>query len=364
MSIDVTSYIDEFIKELNYLIEIEGLDVYRNALGVVENFKKKYPDIYNLANDILEDLVSKDNIEYIFKNHSYKEDASEKGLTFQKDLYKIFELEESLSKIAEKKFEEMTPFEQIENGGEFMVVGHASYQLPGVSNNPNYRKNQKEYLSCSLFSNNELNTFMNNNIVYLVEVNEDNYISASHFDVVSRQVTYPSIHSLKEIETDGQKEYINVGFTQDKDKFALSIATPKVVEKISLERESKIEAPLTNEIVLLRSKSVSNKALLVADETDLLLDEFMVLRQNNMDFKCINRGLYKEQRNGERYDKSKLSELDERLSNIGRYDKRILEDYYKSVVLRMNYSDDILEKNNNSFSKYIDLNVEQEPQSL
>ena len=365
MGIDVTSYINEFIKELKCLIEIEGLDVYRDALGVVIDFKNKYPDIRAIGQNILRDLISPENIEYAFKNpNSYKEDASKIGLAFQKDLYKIFELEDNLSKLAEKKFEEMTPFEQIENGGEFMVVGHASYQLPGVSNNPNYRKNQKEYVSCSLFSNNELNTFMDNKIVYLLGVTEDNFISASHFDVVTRETRHPSIHSLKEIETDDGKEYIDIGFTHDMDKFALSIATPKVVERLSLEREKGLDSSLTNEIVLLRNKTISNKALLVADETDLLIDEFMVLKSNGVEFKCINRGLYKEQRDEERYDKSKLQDLEQRLSMIGRYDRRALEDYYKSVVLKMKYSDDILEKINNSFSKYIDINIGKEPEQL
>ena len=359
MGIDVTSYINEFIKELKCLIEIEGLDVYRDALGVVIDFKNKYPDIRAIGQNILRDLISPENIEYAFKNpNSYKEDASKIGLAFQKDLYKIFELEDNLSKLAEKKFEEMTPFEQIENGGEFMVVGHASYQLPGVSNNPNYRKNQKEYLSC------ELNTFMDNKIVYLLGVTEDNFISASHFDVVTRETRHPSIHSLKEIETDDGKEYIDIGFTHDMDKFALSIATPKVVERLSLEREKGLDSSLTNEIVLLRNKTISNKALLVADETDLLIDEFMVLKSNGVEFKCINRGLYKEQRDEERYDKSKLQDLEQRLSMIGRYDRRALEDYYKSVVLKMKYSDDILEKINNSFSKYIDINIGKEPEQL
>ncbi len=365
MNIEVGSYIREFIRELYYLIEMEGLDVYKNSLNVLNEFNAKYPDLYSTSQKILGELKTNENVEYALEHKEYKDDASKIGMEFQSDLYRIFELEESLSKISESSYEKMTPFEEIENGGDFMVVGHTSYQLPGVSNNPNYKKNQKEYLSCSLFSNNELNTFMDGKIVYLVDVNKDNFISASHYDVVTRETRYPSIHSLKEVELDdGSKEYIDVGFTLDEDKYALSIATPKVVERLSLEREKELGYPSINEIVLLRSKTVSNNALLVADETDLLLDEFMVLRHNNIDFKCINRGLYKEQKGEERFDKSKLLELDERLAIIGRYDKRILEDYYKSVVLRMNYSNDILEKINNSFSKYIDLDVNQESQVL
>ena len=351
INIEVDSYIREFIKELNCLIEMEGLDVYRNALNLLKEFSDKYPDLYSTSQKILGELLS---------NENPIDGSSKTGVEFQKDLYRIFELEESLSKLAEKKFEEMTPFEEIENGGEFMVVGHASYQLPGVSNNPNYRKNQKEYLSCSLFSNNHLNTFMDEKIVYLVDVTKENFVSASHYDVVTRGTKYPSIHSLKEVETDEGKEYIDVGFTLDKDKYALSIATPKVVERLTLEREKQLGNPSVNEIVLLRGKTVSNKALLVADETDLLLDEFMVLRKNNIDFKCINKGLYNEE---ERYDKSKLEELDQSLSNIGIYGLNTLQDYYKNVVLKMNYSNDVLERINNSFSKYIDINVK-EPEQL
>ena len=365
INIDVKSYINELIKELTCLIEIEKLDIYKNALEVVNNFKNKYPDLHAVHKEILEDLLTPENVEYAVKNKRYKDDASKIGMEFQKDLYRIFKLEESLSKLAEKKFENMTPFDQIENGGEFMVVGHVSHQLPGVPNNPNYIKAQKEYLSCSLFSVNEQNTFDNGKIVYLVDVNEDNYISASYFDVAARETRYPSIHSLKEVETETGKEYISIGYTYDSDEFALSIATPKVVEKLSLERESKIENPLTNEIVLLRSKTISNKALLMADETDLLLDEFVTLRKNNIEFKCINKGLYKEQKDEDRYDKTKLSELKNELSKIGYYDEKVLEDYYKNVVLKMNYSDDILEIINDSFSKYIDIeNIMKNPKEL
>lgn len=365
INIDVKSYINELIKELTYLIEIEGLDVYKNGLEVVNNFKNKYSDLHAVHKEILEDLLKPENVEYAVKNKKYKDDASKIGIEFQKDLYRIFELEESLSKLAEKQFENMTPFDQIENGGEFMVVGHVSHQLPGVSNNPNYIKNQKEYLSCSLFSNNEQNTFDNGKIVYLVDVTEDNYISASYFDVAARESRYPSIYSLKEVETETGKEYISIGYTYDSDKFALSIATPKVVEKLSLERESNIENPLTNEIVLLRGKTISNKALLMADETDLLLDEFVTLRKNNIEFKCINKGLYKEQKDEDRYDKTRLIELKNELSKIGYYDKKVLEDYYKNVVLKMNYSDDILEIINDGFSKYIDIeNIMKEPKEL
>ena len=155
ISIDIKSYTDALIKELTCLIEIEGLDVYKNALNAVNEFNAKYPDLNAISDQIADELLTPENVDYAFYNHKFKEDASETGMKFKEDLYKIFALEESLSKLAEKQFEKMTPFEQIENGGDFMVVGHACSLLPGVSNNPNYRKNHKEYLSCSLFTNNE-----------------------------------------------------------------------------------------------------------------------------------------------------------------------------------------------------------------
>ena len=236
--IDVSSYIKGMIMELSYLIEMEGLDIYKNALEVVKNFNDKYPDLSIVKDKIQDELLSPENVEYAFEHKQYKEDASKTGVEFQKDLYKIFEIEESLSKIAEKAFEGMTPFEQIENGKEFMIVGHASFLLPGVSNNPNYRKNSKEYLSCSLVSNNELNIFMDHKIVYIMGVNEENFIASSYFDAAARESQYPSIHSMKKVELDnGDIEYIDIGYTHDSKRFALSIATPKVLERLSLERE-------------------------------------------------------------------------------------------------------------------------------
>ena len=43
----------------------------------------------------------------------------------------------------------------------------------------------------------ELNAFNHSNIVYLVDINQQNFILASYFDVSIREDDYPSIFAIK-----------------------------------------------------------------------------------------------------------------------------------------------------------------------
>ena len=358
MSIEVNNYIDEMLKELKVLSQIEKLDIYDKSIQLVEKFKEKYPDILMIQDVISKDMLSSENIEYVFEHKNYKQDASKTGMDFQNDLYKIFELEDELSNVASKLFkEELSSFEEIENGKEFLVVGHASYNLPGVSNNKNYRNNYKKYLSCSVYSNNELNTFMDEKIVYLFDVNKENFISSSPDDVATREEPRPSMHTLKKNDSNS---YTDVGIKNDpRGTFALSILSPRAVEKLSVEREFSLtnkkysKGITTNEVVLYRPKCKSKRALLIADETDLLINEYFKLKENKIKFKCINRGIYKEMDSQKRYSQEQLDKLIKQLSELPTYNPQFLSDYYNEVVLPMNYSDEILSIINDSFKQYI-----------
>ena len=377
MAIVINSYIKEMKKELQYLIDVENKPMYYHFLETILAFEKKYPNIYEIESGILSDLMSVENVEYYYKNNSYKEDASRIGYFFQKDLYKIFEMEEQLKQIAIEAFiDKMTDFDDIVNGEDFMVVGHASYQLPGLPGDKKYRYNKcfgKHYISCTLLSNLELNIFQDNSIFYLVDVNKENYLSGTYYDVATRECSQPSIYTVGKIEFNGEKSYVDAGYTYDNDKFALSIATPKVIEKMSVERELsenvelyKYTNSLTNEIVLDRDKTSLKGCLLVANETKILFSEFYSLLQNNMKFKCINIGIYKEKRGINRYDvndlkifKSELIQTINYWKNILDYDSFVLflENYYRQVVIPMNYSDEILMIINEEFLKYINTNI-------
>ena len=59
-----------------------------------------------------------------------------------------------------------------------MTVIHASYLEPGVKGNSNYHGNvySKQYLSCSLISGRELNTFGDVKTLFVMDVNGDSYM--------------------------------------------------------------------------------------------------------------------------------------------------------------------------------------------
>lgn len=356
---DINCYIEELITTLKYLKDIEKKEIYDRSLKLVESFKKKYPDLNEIDSIIFKDLINKENATFLCDHGYYKEDASRVGLEFEEDLHKIFEMEEELNKIAGEYFSKsMTSFEEIKNGEEFITVGHSSFNIPGTPNSINYNDRGPKYLSCSLFSNMELNAFNHSNIVYLVDINQQNFILASYFDISIREDDYPSIFAIKK----ENKKYLIAGYGEDTKKFTITIATPRVVEKMSVERETKengslykYDNGLTNEVVLDREKTNFRNALLIGCETDLMIIEYFYLKAQNIPFKCINKGLYMEKEGLDRFDEGKLNILKEELKSINMYDKEVLEDYYKDVVLEMNYSERVLSIINESFSQYINI---------
>ena len=376
MNINIKSYIEEMKKELQYLLDIEKLPIYNKAIEVIKHFETKYPNLYTIQRRINNDLISAENINYFYTHNKYKEDASPVGLEFQKDLQIIFNLEEQLKQISIESFKSsITNFENIENGEDFLVVGHSSYQLPGLPGDNKYKYNEyygKRYISCSLITNNELNTFQQNPIVYLVDINNENYLCGSYYDVSARETSSPSIFTIGETEINGKKVYINAGNNFDSKRFALSIATPRVIEVLSLKRElEQNKEPynynelLTNETILNREKTHNKGCLLVAEETRLLFSEFKTLKRNNIKFKCINIGLYKEKQGINRFTPEEIIKLKKELQeqivtlqnelNQENY-IQFLTNYYEEIVIPMKYSDELLSIINTEFSKYININ--------
>lgn len=362
----IIGYIKQLEKEVKILGEIENNPIYKPSLEIINTFKEKYPNIHDVENRILDDLLSAEN-----ENNEYKIDASAIGMEFSKDLQRIIVLEEHLRTEALKSWKkDLTNFEDIKNGEEFMVVGHSTYLSPGTPDTTRYRPNGKQHLSCSLYSNNELNKFQNESaLVYLVDVNDDNYISSSSFDSVTYTTKYPSFRTLKKIELDKEEEYISVGYSGDPEKAVTSISTPKLIEKLSVEREEKIidepynyKNTLTNEVVLERSKTNIKGALLLGNGCDFMLTEYQYLKENDIDFKCINKGLYRRKIGLNDYTEDEYKSFLIKLNNLYTHNfddyeitEELLEGYYKDVVLPMNYSPEIISKIDQKLSNYIDI---------
>ena len=365
----VRGYITELEKELAMLIDMEvNNGIYIDTYKKLKEFKSKYFNLYDVYNRILNDLISSDNVEYCFKYGKYKEDASLVGLEFEKDLKEIFELEEKCRDYSVKLWErDITNYDNITNGEDFMTVIHASYLEPGVKGELNYHDNEysKQYLSCSLISDRELNTFGDAKTLFVMDVNSDSYIASSFVDSVTSETTKADFNTLKEIDVNGNKHYIKVGYTNDMESSVTSISSPKMIEELSIQRELKDSGELyrynsqTNEVVLDRTKTRVVGALLLSNGCDLLLGEYINLKQRGIRFKCINKGLYRQKNNISPYNEEEynkfiisLDSLDEVISRYNISDD-LLREYYYEVVLPMKYDDNVMKVINKKFSLYL-----------
>ena len=342
---------------------------YMKGLIIIEEFKNKYSNLGYTSALILKELLSAESLEYYYKNSHYSPDASKVGLEFETDLKKILVLEDELKQIALQCWKsELTDFNDIVNGERFMIVGHASHTIPGTKEFQNYKTGSysKQYLSCSLLSNNELNTFMNMNTVYITDVTEENYISSSSFDTATRESSV-SFETLKTIEENGNVHNINVGYSYDSTKGVTTISTPTLIENLSIERKKyeeeqhgKVSDTSVNEVVLDRTTTKIKGAILFSNGCDLLISDYLYLKANNIKFKCINKSLYKKENEYLYNDKEYLQFLKE-LAKVeewmesGKITSLDLFAYYQDVVIPMKYSEKIQNRIKETFSKYIEI---------
>ena len=260
----------------------------------------------------------------------------------------------------------ITNYDNITNGEDFMTVIHASYLEPGVKGELNYHDNEysKQYLSCSLISDRELNTFGDAKTLFVMDVNSDSYIASSFVDSVTSETTEADFNTLKEIDVNGNKHYIKVGYTNDMKSSVTSISSPKMIEGLSLKRELKDSGELyrynslTNEVVLDRTKTKMRGAILLSDGCDLLLEEYLRLKSLGVKFKCINKGLYRQKSNispytDEEYNNFLIS-LDNLDDVIRRYNVSYedLFDFYQEVVIPMKYDERVMNDINKKLSFY------------
>lgn len=250
-----------------------------------------------------------------------------------------------------------------------MIVGHASFNIPGISSDKNYNSHMAQYLSCSLFSNLELNSFQNSNLIFVVNVNSTNYIASSSCDSVTGDFNNPDFLTLKVIEVNGSKHYIKVGYTNDSKKCVTALETPEMIEKLSIARELKengklydYDSSLCNEVVLDRTKTSYSGAVLLSNGCDILFNEYLLLKENNIPFKCINKALYRLKKEMLPYSNT---DYEEYLSSLKRLEARILDGlipldklnaYYNEVIIPMRYDDIIANDFKKVIAKYTKIN--------
>ena len=100
-------------------------------------------------------------------------------------------------------------------------------------------------------------------------------------------------------------------------------------------------------------------ALLLSDGCDLLLNEYISLKQLGVKFKCINKGLYRQKANILPYNEEEynnfllsLEHLDDIITQY-RISNEILSNYYYEVVIPMKYDERVMTAINKKISKYI-----------
>ena len=216
-----------------------------------------------------------------------------------------------------------------------------------------------------MISNRELNTFNGTKTLFVMDVDDDNYIASSYVDAVTADTSRSDFNALKEIDVNGSKHYIKVGYTDNIKEAVTSIGSPKMIEELSVKRELKDSGELyrynslTNEVVLDRTKTKMRGAILLSDGCDLLLGEYLQLKSLGVKFKCINKGLYRQKNNIPPYNEEEynkflidLDSLDEVISRYNISDD-ILREYYYEVVLPMKYDNNVMKVINKKFSLYL-----------
>ena len=197
-----------------------------------------------------------------------------------------------------------------------------------------------------------------------MDVDDDNYIASSYVDAVTADTSRPDFNTLKEIDVNGSKHYIKVGYTNNRKEAVTSIGSPKMIEELSVKRELKDSGELyrynslTNEVVLDRTKTKMRGAILLSDGCDLLLEEYLRLKSLGVKFKCINKGLYRQKSNISSYTDEEynnfLISLDNLDDVIRRYNVSYedLFDFYQEVVIPMKYDERVMNDINKKLSFY------------
>ncbi len=369
LSSSVKGYITQLSLELEYLINTStNKEIYLPLYDKVKKFKEKYPNLSDIARKINKDLVTPENVEYCLLNGKYPNTASKIGLEVENDLKDLIDLEGYLQEYTALLWQQkLTKFNNIINGKDFMIVAHASYNLPGLQNDANYKPNHNLYLSCSLFSNKELNSFLHQKLLFVVDVNKENYIASSSVDCVTADFDSPSFQTMKTIESQGKKHYIKVGYTNDSQKCVTALETPEMVEKLSVARELQENGKFysytksqCNEVVLDRTQTKYLGAILLSNGCDLLISEYLELKKNHIPFKCVNIQLYRNKLGMNYIEDSDYQEYLQSLSNLenelanGFVTVEQLTEYYNEVVLPMQYDEVVKNDFMQLMKKYTD----------
>ena len=282
------------VLDFDYTLLInEELQVFNSIKEETQLLKDKFNfNIYDISFIITKELLEPNNVEYCIKHKKYPPNASKTGDIINNLFKKIFIIEDKMQILVSKIWERIvTPFEKIENGKPFTLIGHSGSGYIIFPSSKYYINNEYNNItsySCSIFTNNHMQEF-NSKLVAIFDINKENFVCASHFDsATNRGSGYASIKTLK---TTDDGHFINAGYS-----------SPQGIERIVTKSEcplttlSKLNKNNINEVVLDKSKSKPVGLVLFSNGCDFLMYEYInairMKNDYNLDLKVINKTLY------------------------------------------------------------------------
>lgn len=259
----------------------------------IDSLKTKLDfNLSDIENKILEELLSKNNVEYCFKYKKYPPNASKTGEYINKLFEAIFYVEDKIQIFVSNIWERiLTPYKKIENGKDFIFIAHSGsgyIKLPSSKYYVNNEYNNITSYSCSIFTNKSMNEF-NSKLVLVFDVNKDNFIAASYFDSATRRTTKE--RNTKTLKTTDEGYSINAGYSyiSDEEKAITKSECPTITI-------SKLKKDIINEVILDKKTSKPSGLVLFSTGYDVLFSEYLealnMKQEYNLDLKVINKALY------------------------------------------------------------------------
>ena len=328
------SILDDIDKE--YILSIrEEIEEYKNYLG-----DKPY-DIRQL---ITNDLISPEVVNYYYEYKKYPEKPSPTGERINKIFNRIFEIEDKIQMINAKVWNRLlTPFDKLENGKPFSIVGHSGGGYIITPQSKYYRNNSYNNVhsySCSLFNDKSINVF-SSNLVMIFDLDEANYISACNFDCATRKVqdNLKTVTLLQEIDGQG----VSAGYLNNTDidmAITKSECPTSIINKINNSNQ-------INEFLINKKTSIPKGLVIFSNGYDCPIVDYYFAREMmndyNLDLKVINKSLYI---NDNKSREEKIEELhsymDSVLSNLNKpLTREFLDNFIDDVVIPLKLDKEI-----------------------
>ena len=339
---DIREFDLSLVEDKEYFIKLQQ--------EVDEIDKELGDDYFELQQKITDDIISPRVVNYYYEhNHTYPDDVSPIGDRIIQLFNRIFEIEDEVQLICAKVWNKLlTPFEQIENGMPFSIVGHSGMGYIVTPSSKRY--NNSEYqntasYSCSLFNEHSINVF-SSNLVMVFDINPLNFIVASYYDCATSKVGYSRGIKTLTSEEDG---LLTAGYTHvhDIDKIITKSECPtSIIKKINTDNTGRI-----NEFVLNKTKSIPQGLVIFSSGYDFPLIEYLFALQMQHDYmlnlKVINRSLYIPSELSKEEKIAKLdSEIIKVLSNLGEelITLEILDSFIENVIIPLKLDTDIEER--------------------